>query len=273
MGIVEAVVLGLVQGITEFLPISSSGHLLLVPALVGWKDPGAGFTAVMQLGSIMAVFIYFAKDLKESLSVWVRSFFDPGLRSEPGVRLAWAVVVGTVPIVLLGLAFNKFIETALRTSLIVTIALIVVSFLMLFAENASEQDRDMAKIKVKDGLLVGLFQALALVPGVSRSGSTISGGLLLGLDRASAARFSFLLSVPSILAAGLYQLVKSRSELLNEGLAPTFVATFVAFVSGYWAISFLVRFLQTRTMVPFIIYRLALAGVIIVLSLTDRIAS
>jgi undecaprenyl-diphosphatase len=262
--LIQAVVYGLVQGLTEFLPISSSGHVLLVGELYR-HDPGAGFTAVIQLGTVLAVLIYFWGDLVRALRAWSRSFVDPAVRATPEARLGWAVLVGTVPVVVAGLLLEDQIDTVFRSAWIVAAMLIAVALFMGLAELVGKRQRDIEAVQVRDGLWVGLFQALALIPGASRSGSTIMGALFLGMDRTAAARFSFLLSVPSVLGSGFYKLVKDRDILMAEGVAPTVVATLVAFVSGLAAIAFLISFLRRNSTLVFILYRLALGALILVL--------
>lgn len=268
MGIVEAVVLGIVQGLTEFLPISSTGHLRVVPTLFGWEDPGAAFTAVIQLGTLAAVLIYFWKDLVTIFTAWLRSL--AGEKSYEG-RLGWAIVVGTIPIVVLGLLGKDYIEGSLRSLTVVATMLIVVAILMLIAEKFSSHKRSSDSLSPRDGLIVGLWQAVALIPGASRSGSTITGGLFLGLERAAAARFSFLLSVPSIFAAGIYEAVKERKEILGSNLTPIIVATVVSFIVGYAAIAFLMSYLQKRSTMVFIVYRIVLGVVLLALVFSGRL--
>jgi undecaprenyl-diphosphatase len=257
MDLIQAIVLGIVQGLTEFLPISSSGHLYLLPVLAGWKDPGSGFTAVIQLGTLAAVFVYFWSDLV-GISRGFLAGFSGQDRDSVESKLAWALLVGTVPVCVAGLVGQRWIDHEFRSPWVVSATLIVLALLLAVAERVGAQNRGQQSITVRDGLVIGLWQALALIPGSSRSGSTITGGLFLGLDRASAARFSFLLSVPAILISGLYKLYKERSELLGAGLAPTLVATVVSFASGYWAIAFLMKFVQTRSMTVFVVYRILL---------------
>src|ERR671926_1993242 len=206
MNALQAMVLGLVQGLTEFLPISSSGHLRIVPAFFGWDDPGAAFTAVIQLGTMAAVLLYFRADLWRIATAWLRSLRDPSLRGETDARMGWYIILGTIPIGLLGLAFKDPIEHQFRTLGLIGTTLIVFGLVMLGAEAASRRDRSLRDITTRDGMLIGLAQALALVPGVSRSGATISAGLLLNFDRAAAARYSFLLSVPAVVLSGLFEL-------------------------------------------------------------------
>lgn len=272
MGIVQAIVYGLIQGLTEFLPISSSGHLIFIPDLMGWDDPGAGFTAVIQLGTLLAVLIYFATDLKQVLSGWTRSLFDKETRKEQSAKLGWAIFLGTIPIVVVGLFFEDQINSAFRSSLLVAIMLLIVSLFMCLAEALGKRKRTLESATLFDGIVIGACQAVALLPGASRSGSTIAGGLFLGLDREAAARFSFLLSVPSIFSAGVYELYQQRHEILGGGLVPTIIATLVAFISGYAAIAFLINFLKRHSTGVFIVYRVMLAALIIYLANTGRIA-
>lgn len=266
MDLFQAVVLGLIQGLTEFLPISSSGHLMLLPALFGWSDPGAGFTAVIQLGTLGAVLVYFWRDLVDMFAAWLRSLAKPTTANEPKPRLAWAVIVGTIPVVIAGVLFEKSIDSTLRSPYIAAATLIILGLVLLLAEKVGRQDRGLETVRKRDGLIVGLWQALALIPGSSRSGSTITGALFLGYDRATAARFSFLLSVPAILGSGLYKLIKEKDTLLAAGAMPTIVATIVAFISGYAAVAFLMKFLQTRSTMVFVAYRIVLGVVVAVLA-------
>jgi undecaprenyl-diphosphatase len=263
--LIQAIVLGIVQGLTEFLPISSSGHVLLVPVVFGWEDPGAGFTAVIQLGTVSAVLIYFWRELATALRAWARSLTDPEARKTPEARLGWAVFVGTVPVVVAGLLLEEQIDTTFRSPLVVAWMLIGLAVFLGVAELVGSRKRALEEVRARDGLWVGLCQALALVPGASRSGSTIMGALFLGMDRQTAARFSFLLSVPSVLGSGLYKLVKDRDELFAHGALPTVVATLAAFVSGYAAIAFLIGFLKRNSTLVFILYRIALGIAIVVL--------
>lgn len=241
-----AALLGLVQGLTEFLPISSTAHLRIVPALLGRADPGAAFTAVVQLGTLAAVVAYFAREL-----------------GRLDRRRALQIMVGTIPIGVAGVALEPFITGHARSLWVVAAALVAVAGVMVAAERLGRQHRAAADVRLADALLVGLAQACALVPGVSRSGATIAAALLLGLRRDDAARFSFLLSIPAIGAAGLFELedaLPSRAELL-----PVAVATAVAGVTGYASIAWLLRYLRTRTLVGFAVYRVALGALLVTL--------
>ncbi len=265
MDLIQAVVLGLIQGLTEFLPISSSGHLFLLPDLLHWNDAGAGFTAVIQLGTILAVLIYFRHDLARTLKGWTAAFSDPTKRNSSEARLAWGIVLGTIPISVCGLALEKKIDTDFRSAVIVSGTLISFALLLWAAEAVGKRKRGLSDVTVKDGIVIGLWQCLALVPGSSRSGCTITGALFSGMDRATAARYSFLLSIPAVILSGLYKMFKERHELLGAGAVPTLVATVVAFVTGYWSISFLMKYLQTRSTGVFIVYRIVLGLLILTL--------
>lgn len=255
MGLIEAIVLGLVQGLTEFLPISSTAHIRIVPAMFGWDDPGAPFTAAIQLGTLAALLLYFAKDIIRTATAWAQSLTPGGDRNSAEARLGWAVLIGTVPIVIGGVLFKDSIETGLRSLYVISGALILVAGLMAWAEKVGRKERREASVIWLDGLVVGLFQAAALIPGVSRSGATISGGLLLGFDRGDAARFSFFLSIPSVLAAGVYSIWKHKDVLLGAQQQAVWVANGVSFVSGYLAIAFLLSFLKRHGIGAFVVYR------------------
>jgi undecaprenyl-diphosphatase len=269
MNALEAIVLGLVQGLTEFLPISSSGHLRVVPAFFGWDDPGAAFTAVIQLGTMAAVLLYFRADLWRIAVSWVRSLRDPSVRGDIDARIGWYIILGTIPIGVLGLAFKDPIETEFRSLELIGTTLIVFGLVMLGAEAVSRRDRSLREITARDGLLIGAAQALALVPGVSRSGATISAGLLLNFDRAAAARYSFLLSVPAVVLSGLFELRHAGESPLPLGA--TAVATALAFVSGYASIALLLRWLTRHSLDVFVGYRVVLGAVVIALAATGAI--
>jgi undecaprenyl-diphosphatase len=263
----EAIVLGITQGLTEFLPISSTAHLRIIPAFAGWEDPGAAFTAVTQLGTMAAVLLYFRADLARIARAWLRSLRDPAARREHDARLGWYIVLGTIPIGIFGIAFKDQIETGARDLYLISVALILLGFVLLAAERVGRKDRDIKDITRRDGIAVGFAQALALVPGVSRSGATISAGLFLGLDRTSAARFSFLLSVPAVVLSGLLELVSilNGSDGEHVGLGALAVATLLAFIVGYASIAFLLRYLSSHSTIVFVIYRVALGALVLVL--------
>lgn len=266
MNLFQAIVYGIVQGLTEFLPISSSGHLFLVPTLLKWKDAGAGFTAVIQLGTLAAVFIYFWSDLVKLSGAWFKSLTSKEARETPEAKQAWGVFYGTIPIIVIGFLLKSQIEGAFRSPWVVASTLIGFGLLMGLAEKLGSQKISSEGVTVKHGFLMGLWQCLALVPGSSRSGSTITGGLFMGLERGAAARYSFLLSVPAILASGLYKLVDERKNLLEEGLTATLVGTAVSFIVGYLAVAWLMKFLQNRSTWIFVWYRVALGLLILALA-------
>jgi undecaprenyl-diphosphatase len=262
MGIGEAIVLGLVQGLTEFLPISSSGHLLLVPKAFGWGDAGAGFTAIIQLGTMLAVLLYFRSDLATIFRGAFAGLRRSDRRGTAEWRIFWMVALGTVPIALLGLVFKDQIETSARSVQLTAIMLIVFGLVMEVADRVGRQRDEIRELTVRNGVLIGCAQALALIPGVSRSGSTISAGRLLGLKRQDAARYSFLLSIPAVVLSGLFELRKVGHGV---DLGPTLLAAVVAFVTGYASIAFLIGYLGRHGMTVFTVYRVALGVLVLVL--------
>ncbi|MBA3746021.1 MAG: undecaprenyl-diphosphate phosphatase [Solirubrobacterales bacterium] len=274
MDLLQAIVLGIVQGLTEFLPISSSGHLRIVPAMLGWEDPGAAFTAVIQLGTMAAVVLYFRDDLWRITRAWLGSLRDRTRRSELDARLGWYLIVGTIPICIFGLAFQDQIENGARDLYIIGTTLIVLGLVLLVAEKVSRRERDIETLTRRDAIVVGFAQALALIPGVSRSGATITAGLFLGFDRVAAARFSFLLSIPAVVLSGLFELrgVLEGSAEGTAGAGATAVATLLAFITGYASIAFLLRFLTTHTTAVFVAYRVALGAAVLVLAGTHVIS-
>src|SRR3954447_26561501 len=257
MSIFEAIVLGVVQGLTEFLPISSTGHLRIVPAFAGWDDPGSAFTAVIQLGTTLAVLIYFREDLWRIARAWLASLRAGGARHSQDARLGWYIVLGTIPIGICGLVFKDQIEHGARNLYLIGTVLILFGLVMLAADRSARQERDLEEMTPADGLSIGLAQALALIPGVSRSGATISAGLFRGLDRASAARYSFLLSVPAVVLSGLFKL-KDLGEGNGAPAGATAIATLLAFVVGYASIAWLLRFLVRHPISVFALYRIVL---------------
>ncbi len=274
MSLVQAIVLGVVQGLTEFLPISSSGHLRIVPAFAGWDDPGAAFTAVIQLGTMAAVLVYFRADLIRIATAWFASLRDPARRGTLDARLGWYLILATIPISLIGVAFSSQIENGARDLYLIGSMLIVFGLVLLAADAVSRRERDVSTITRRDAIVIGCAQALALIPGVSRSGATISAGLLLGFDRVSAARFSFLLSIPAVVLSGLYELkdVVNGSAEGAVGVGPTAVASVLAFITGYAAIAFFLRFLTTHTTAVFVAYRVALGVAVLALAGSGAIA-
>ena len=267
IGWLEAIILGLVQGITEFLPISSSAHIFIVSQLFGWQDPGAAFTAVSQIGTELAVIIFFRRDIARIISAWARSLFTPALRSSIDARMGWYIIVGTIPIAVLGLIFSHQIETAARNLWLVSGTLIGFGIILGIADALGRHRLALTNLNAKDGIIFGLGQALALIPGVSRSGATISTGLALGYTREASARYAFLLAIPAVVASGLYEATKIGSDPTVEW-APTILATVIAFFTGFAVIAWLLRWVTTRSYLPFVIYRIALGVLLIALLLT-----
>jgi undecaprenyl-diphosphatase len=262
----EAIVLGLVQGLTEFLPISSSAHQRIVSSFFGWDDPGAAFTAVTQLGTESAVLIYFRHEIWAIATTWLRSLRDPRLRSDPNARLGWYLIVATIPIGILGLTFEHQIETGARNLWLIGTVLIVFALVLGFADRVGRHERTIEQLSPRDGIAIGLAQSLALIPGVSRSGATMSAGLLLGLQRPAAAKFGFLLAIPAVVASGLFELRDAvGGEDGNESFVPVAVATVIAFVVGYAAIAWLLRYLAHHSVRVFVIYRVLLGSLVLAL--------
>jgi undecaprenyl-diphosphatase len=261
----EAIVLGIVQGLTEFLPISSTAHLRIVPAFAGWPDPGAAFTAVVQLGTMAAVLIFFREDLWRIARTWFLSLRRPELRGALDARMGWYIGLGTVPIAIFGFLFKDQIETGGRNLYLIGAALIVAGVVLAVVDIGSRRERDLTTLSSRDGTIVGVAQAFALIPGVSRSGATISAGLFLGLDREAAARYSFLLSVPAVVLSGLFELRKIGGHGA-AGAAPTIVATLLAFAVGYASIAFLLRWLTRHNLAPFVAYRVGLGALVLILT-------
>jgi undecaprenyl-diphosphatase len=280
MSWIEIIVLAIVQGLTEFIPISSTAHLRIVPALFGWDDPGAPLSAVIQIGTLVAVLWYFGGDVVRILAAMLADLRRGKLATTHDARLGWMIAAGTLPIIVFGVLFKSQIETQLRSLYVMAGALAGVAVLLALAEwvvsrrrAAGRVGRDVGEIGWRDAIVVGLAQAAALVPGTSRSGATILGGLTSGLTREAAARFSFLLSLPSIFAAGVFQLIKARDQLLSSSndAAQLAVALVVTAVVGYATIPWLLGFLRKRTTFVFIVYRLLLAALLVFLLASGRI--
>ncbi|MCL8014869.1 undecaprenyl-diphosphate phosphatase [Streptomyces sp. AS02] len=272
----ESLILGLVQGLTEFLPVSSSAHLRLTAAFSGWEDPGAAFTAITQIGTEAAVLIYFRKDIGRIILAWLKSLTNKEMRRDHDAQMGWLVIVGSIPIGVLGVTLKDQIEGPFRDLRITATMLIVVGVVIGIADRlaardesggrhrAAKQRKGLEDLNVKDGLIFGLCQSAALIPGVSRSGATISGGLFMGYQREAAARYSFLLAIPAVLASGLFEL-KDAMEGGHVSWGPTIFATVIAFVTGYAVIAWFMKFISTKSFMPFVWYRIALGVVIIVL--------
>jgi undecaprenyl-diphosphatase len=262
----QALVLGLVQGLTEFLPISSSAHLRIVSQLFFGDDAGASFTAVTQLGTELAVLIFFAKDIGRLIGVWFRGLFNSETRATHDYKLAWAVIVGSIPIGLLGLLLKDFVKTSARNLWITATVLIVFALVLGLADQMAKHRREVEQLTMRDGVLMGLAQCLALIPGVSRSGGTISAGLFLGLTREAAARFSFLLAIPAVFASGIFSLGDVFSPAdggPQPSMAQMIVATVIAFAVGYVTIAWLLRYVSKHSYSIFIWYRISLGIVLI----------
>jgi undecaprenyl-diphosphatase len=267
MSWLQVVVLSILQGLTEFLPVSSSGHLAIASRVFFTDDAGASFTAVSQLGTEAAVLVYFARDIVRIVKAWFAGLFRAGERSAD-YWLGWWVIIGTIPISVLGLLFKDEIRTGARNLWLIAIAMIVFSFVIAGAEYVGRQTRRVEQLTWKDSVIVGFSQCLALVPGVSRSGATISAGLFLGMERELAARFGFLLAIPAVFASGLFSLPDAFNPV-GEGMSATgaqlLVSTVIAFVVGYAAVSWFLRFLVRHSMYWFVGYRIALGTVVLIL--------
>lgn len=268
----EAAVLGLVQGITEFLPISSTAHLRIIPALLGWSDPGAAFTAVLQLGTLAAVVGFFLRELVAMITAALAAARDPARRDDPNARHLFYLIVGTIPVGVVGVLLKHAIEGSFRSLWVVATSMIVVALALAYVERSARHSRSYDTITLRDAVIIGCAQALALVPGVSRSGITILAAMAIGLRRDAAARFSFLLSVPAVAAAGIFELPKVLKSHEVTG-APLLVGLGLAFVAGYASIAWLLRFLRTRTTMPFVYYRVALGILILAMLLTGRLTA
>ncbi|KRE37849.1 UDP pyrophosphate phosphatase [Janibacter sp. Soil728] len=275
MDLITAAILGLVQGLTEFLPVSSSAHVSIVGQLLGQGDPGAAFTAITQLGTEAAVVIYFWRDITTIIRKWFLALAGKVAKDDPDVRMGWLVIIGTIPIGLLGVLFQDQIETSLRSLWITATMLLVFAIVIMVAERVGTQRRELTDLTWKHGIFYGLWQALALIPGVSRSGGTIAGGLFMGYTRVTAARYSFLLAIPAVIASGGLQVVKiAGGEGTGEtGWGPIIVATVIAFLVGYAVIAWFMRYITTHTFTPFMIYRILLALGLFALLGTGTIAA
>lgn len=275
----SAIFLGIVQGLTEFLPISSSAHLAIIGRMMdSAKDPGATFTAITQIGTEIAVLIYFRKDIFSIVSAWFKSLrphSDLTHHERSDAKLAWLIAVGTLPIVVLGYLGQSFIENELRSLWVIASTLIIFGLLLGFLDYMGRNERSLDQLTTNHGILYGLAQSLALIPGVSRSGATIAMGRLLGYRRESALRYSFLLAVPAVFGSGFYQLKKAIDEPGTQvfSLPETFAATFAAFLVGYAVIAWLMRYISTKSFTPFVIYRIALGTALLIALATGAISA
>lgn len=262
MTVLEAIILGLVQGLTEFLPVSSSAHLSIVGQLIGNEDPGAAFTAISQLGTEAAVLVYFWRDIVRIIRQWALALVGKVPRGDPDARMGWLVIIGSVPIGVLGYTLQDWIETDLRNLWLTASMLLLFSLVILAAEKAARHTRELRELTWKHGILYGLAQALALIPGVSRSGGTIAAGLFMGYTREAAARYSFLLAIPAVLGSGFFQLAKVSADPVPPNWTATWVATGLAFLVALAVIAWFMRFISTHTFTPFVIYRIVVALVL-----------
>ena len=272
MSYLEAILLGVLQGLTEFLPISSSAHLAIFPQLFGFDDPGASFTAVTQIGTEVAVLLFFWRDIVRIIKAWTISLVRTDRREDLDARMGWYIIVGTLPIAVMGFLFQDTIKTTFRSLWLIAVMLIVFGLILGIADRINVGEKLEGDLTLKDSLLYGLGQMLALIPGVSRSGATISVGLFRGYRRDVATRYAFLLAIPAVLASGVSQL-NDVSLAASPGLPKTLLATLVAFGVGYVTIGWLLKYLRTRSYLPFVIYRVALGSMVLILLATGVLDS
>jgi undecaprenyl-diphosphatase len=266
VGWLEAAFLGLIQGLTEFLPVSSSAHLRIIgPLLPSGGDPGAAFTAITQIGTEAAVLLYFRHDLVRIALAWWASITRAGQSINADARMGWLMIIGTLPIAILGLLFKDAIETTLRNLYLTAAMLIVFAVFLAAADRWGKRERQLHQLTWSHGVLFGLAQAMALIPGVSRSGGTITAGLLMGYTREAAARYSFLLAIPAVMASGFYQLFRSVGRDNPVAAGPTALATVIAAGVGYGVIVLFLKLVSSRGYMPFVIYRIVLGAVVLVL--------
>lgn len=275
MNIVEAVLLGAIEGVTEFLPISSTGHLTIAEKLLGYRidDPDiTAFTAIIQSGAVLATVIFLRKDLARIIAGWVKGLFSSSGRENPDWRYGWAIILGSIPIGIIGLLFQDTIETTLRSLWFVAGALILWSGVMWFADHAATQVRHEDDVTWKDTLIIGVVQSLSLIPGISRSGATMSAGLLRDLDRVTVTKLSFFLSIPALLAASVLQTATEYDNIASGvGWVNTLVALVVSFIVGYLAVAWLLKFIAKHSYKVFIAYRVVLGSLLMVLLATNAI--
>jgi undecaprenyl-diphosphatase len=268
MGWFEALVLGVVQGLTEFLPISSSAHQSIVGQFFGGQDPGAAFTAITQLGTEAAVLLFFRRDIWLIISRWAGSLTGRVPRDDREARMGWLVIIGSIPIVVLGLLFQDQIDTTFRNLWITAAMLAGFGLVIGLADRFARNTRPLESLTWRDGVLFGLAQSLALIPGVSRSGATIAAGLTMGYQRVAAAKYSFLLAIPAVVGSGLFKLTDIANDPVEPAWGPIALATVVSFLIGYAVIAWLLRYVSTHSFFPFVVYRIVLAGVVVVLLVT-----
>ena len=265
MSLLESITLGIAQGLTEFLPISSTAHLRILPAFFGWDDPGAGFTAVVQLGTMLAIVAYFWRELLHVTVAWFKGLWDKSVRSSLEYKLGWYLILATIPVGIFGLIFSDQIETGARNLWVIAVTLIALAALLYAAERVGTRNREEEELDAMDAIVVGTAQAVALIPGASRSGTTITAGLFRGLTREAAARFSFLLSIPAVVLSGVYEATRLSDKPAGPGVGITGVAVVFAFVVGLASIHWLMRWLSNHSTFVFIYYRVALCVLLLVL--------
>lgn len=273
---IQAIILGLVQGLTEFLPISSSGHLSIIGQLLpNSEDPGAAFTAITQLGTETAVLVFFWKDIVRIIKNWFGSLTGRVDKKDPDARMGWFIIIGSLPIGILGILFEDYIDSTFRSLWVTATMLIVFGIFLAIADRIGREQRELKDLTIRHGIIYGFAQALALVPGVSRSGGTITAGLLMGYTREAAARYSFLLAIPAVFASGLYKLAGSLSEGFTGyyGLGSTLLATLVAFVVGYLIIGWFLKYVSNKSYSIFVWYRIGLGLALYVLLGTGLLAA
>lgn len=275
MHLLEALFLGIIQGLTEFLPISSSAHLRIVGTFTGsGEDPGAAFTAITQIGTEAAVIVFFWRDITRIIGHWCRALVGKLPRNDPDARMGWMIIIGSIPIVVLGLLFQDQIETVFRSMWVIAIMLIAFGILLGIADYVGAKRRKLDQLTYPHGILYGFAQALALIPGVSRSGGTITMGLFLGYERAAAARYAFLLAIPAVFGSGFYQLFKSWDDPNQYfTMGETVAATGIAFVVALGVIAFFMSWISKRSFLPFVIYRILLGVTLLILLATGTIAA
>nr|WP_225751130.1 undecaprenyl-diphosphate phosphatase [Pseudoclavibacter sp. Marseille-Q3772] len=270
MGWFEAIILAIVQGHTEFLPISSSAHIRIFGEMLGTGDPGATFTAIIQIGTELAVLVYFWKDIVRIIRAWFGSLRGSVAKDDPDARMGWLIIIGSIPIVVLGFALQDVIRSSFRSLWLVAAMLILFGIILGLADVLSRRTKTLTNLTWKDGLVYGGAQALALIPGVSRSGGTITAGRLMGYDRPSAARYAFLLAIPAVLGSGGYEVLTAFRDPDVAAIAwgPTLLATVISFVVGWLVIAFLMKWVETRSFMPFVLYRIGLGTLLMVLLIT-----
>jgi undecaprenyl-diphosphatase len=261
----RAVVLGVIQGLTEFLPISSSAHLAIFPKFFGWDDPGAAYTAVIQIGTEIAVVLYFWRDIWTIGSGWVRGLFSAAAREAREWRMGWFVIIGSLPIIVAGLALESLIDREFRNLWVIGTTLVTLGVVLGIAERVGRKSAPIDDLTLPHAVLFGIAQAAAVVPGVSRSGATISMGLFLGYEREAATRYAFLLAIPAVVGAGVYKLKDIPGGENAYGTAPTIVGTIVSFVVGLAVIHWLLRYVSNHSFMPFVAYRIVLGGLVLAL--------